>query len=311
MSIYVDRYSIPEDKLIASFIEEMGRAGIYPIDSRVIKADGEIHRFRDRNDKPNTLNGWWVLFPETLSGAFGNWRKGVTHKFNLRDCYQLVKGDPHTLRVARNQLRQANHENRLKRQSVAAQRAYKIWQATASPNINHPYLMKKMIPPFKARQNGSCLVLEIMDFDYKLHSLQFIDAFGNKKLLRDGLKKGNFIPVQIQEDMESIHICEGFATGATIAQLFPTVTVLAAIDAGNLRPVAVNARKDYPCANLCICADDDRLTGGNPGLTKAREAALYSRAKLYTPPWPEGSPIDLSDFNDLDCWLKVQNGVVL
>jgi putative DNA primase/helicase len=44
------------------------------------------------------------------------------------------------------------------------------------------------------------------------------------------------------------------------------------------------------------------LTPGNPGLTAARAAALAVGARLARPTWPPGSPIELSDFNDLMCW---------
>jgi len=49
--------------------------------------------------------------------------------------------------------------------------------------------------------------------------------------------------------------------------------VLAAVTAGNLLPVAEITRSHWPRADLVICADNDRATPNNPGLTKAREAA--------------------------------------
>ncbi len=47
-----------------------------------------------------------------------------------------------------------------------------------------------------------------------------------------------------------------------------------AIDANNLRSVAVKVRQHWPDALCMLFADDDRLTPGNPGISKAREAAI-------------------------------------
>jgi putative DNA primase/helicase len=79
--------------------------------------------------------------------------------------------------------------------------------------------------------------------------------------------------------------------------------VLAALNAGNLKPVAVACRQHWPSAEIIIAGDDDRQTNGNPGATKAREAAIAAGAELALPQWPEGAPENLSDFNDLAVWL--------
>ncbi len=140
--------------------------------------------------------------------------------------------------------------------------------------------------------------------------MQFIDPYGNKRLLKDGAKSCHFIPIQLLQKNAPIYICEGFSTGATIAQEMPDVTVIAAIDAGNLKSVAMQACKDFPSLNLYICADDDRLRDDNPGLTKAREAAIYSGAELIIPVWPEDAPSNLTDFNDLASYLGINEVLV-
>jgi len=39
--------------------------------------DGAIHRFRVPEDKPGSLNGWYVLYLDGIaSGAFGSWKAG-------------------------------------------------------------------------------------------------------------------------------------------------------------------------------------------------------------------------------------------
>jgi phage/plasmid primase-like uncharacterized protein len=109
---------------------------------------------------------------------------------------------------------------------------------------------------------------------------------------------------QARRDKPSrVILCEGWATGCTLAEDEPTARVLAAIDAGNLEPVAMAARRRWPSTEMVIAGDDDRLTVGNPGVTKAKAAAVASGALLALPQWPQDAPEHLTDFNDLAVWL--------
>jgi putative DNA primase/helicase len=149
------------------------------------------------------------------------------------------------------------------------------------------------------------LVLPVTDFTGMLTSLQFIQSDGRKRLLSGGCKCGCFIHVEGELlSAARVIICEGWATGCTLAEDDPTALVLAAIDAGNLEAVAVSARRRWPNAEMVIAGDDDRLTAGNPGATKARAAAIIAAgALLALPQWPVGAPESLSDFNDLASYL--------
>ena len=75
--------------------------------------------------------------------------------------------------------------------------------------------------------------------------------------------------------------------------------VACAFSAGNLKPVAVALREKYPDTVLVICADDDHLTEGNPGLTKATEAAQSIGGLLAIPCFPATRKDGDTDFNDL------------
>ena len=148
------------------------------------------------------------------------------------------------------------------------------------------------------------MTLPVVDFTSTLTSLQFIDADGGKRLLSGGRKRGCFIPVAgDKENPSRVIICEGWATGCTLAEDEPAALVLAAIDAGNLEPVATSTRRRWPAAELVIAGDDDRLTTGNPGATKAKAAAIASAALWALRQWPENAPDHLTDFNDLAVWL--------
>jgi putative DNA primase/helicase len=71
-----------------------------------------------------------------------------------------------------------------------------------------------------------------------------------------------------------------------------------AFSGNNLQQVAKLISKKHPNAKITIAADNDRFKDGNPGLTKAKEAAAAVKARLVVPEFAsdEGEPID---FNDL------------
>ena len=75
---------------------------------------------------------------------------------------------------------------------------------------------------------------------------------------------------------------EGYATGATVHEAVGGLVVIA-FHAGNLKPVAVAIGQQYPDATIVIVADNDRWTEGNPGVTKAKEAAESIGAMIVIP----------------------------
>lgn len=288
---------------IELFRSQMAADGI--VTEEIIIADGELHRFHVTGDKQHTRNGWYVLYPDNLpSGAFGSWKTGISKKWCQKSQDRMTK---HEWLEHNRKMEDARHkrdQQKLQEQQRAAQRANAIWNHCEIANPNHPYLIKKRVSPFIARQRKDVLVLPIIDLKNMIWSLQFIHRDGYKILLSGGAKKSNFIPVNGTLADSPILICEGFATGATLAADYPHACVISAIDANNLKPVASKIRRNNPRSEIIICADDDRLTEGNPGQIKARQAAVDSGASLASPQWPINAPESLTDFNDLACWVN-------
>jgi putative DNA primase/helicase len=136
-----------------------------------------------------------------------------------------------------------------------------------------------------------------------LHSLQFIRPDGTKRCLKGGKTKSMYYPIRLLEQPEKVLICEGFATAVT-SYMESRTPVIAAFYANNLMPVAMAIRERWPQVELIIAGDDDRQTRGNPGASKARDAAHASGAALALPQWPKDAPEHLTDFNDLARWLN-------
>ncbi len=275
--------------------------GIEPADPGEIVADGVLHRFQVASDKPGSKNGWFVLHSD--HGAAGSWKSGVTCTWSAKATAKMTRQEKneHYFRVRQAQAeaqRQRDAEHR-----AAAERAGELWSKVRPASPDHPYLLRKRIPPGQARQQGELLVLRIQDVNGNTRSLQYIGPDGVKRMLVGGAKRAHFIIVAGALPADLIVIGEGVATCSTAATQFPNACTLAAIDAGNLEPVAVAIRAKYPAAEIVICADDDRLTPGNPGLTKARAAAGAVGGKLVRPVWPDGAPESLTDFNDLAVYM--------
>lgn len=268
-----------------------------------IFADGEIHRF-STNNKPSDTAGWYCLYSNAIpAGSCGDWRTNKIFTWCSRSRDQMSSAEWIAHQRQRIEAQRQHNQVRAQMQQLAAQRALELWQNAQPANSNHPYLRKKQILPLLARQKGDALVLPLTDFNGALWSLQFIQPDGTKKLLSGGAKKGRFIPVNLSSVWARLLIGEGFSTCATLAQAYPSDSVIAAIDAGNLEAVAIGARKNWPEAEIIICADDDRLLPENVGIIKGQAAAIASHALFTSPKWPEDTPKILSDFNDLACWL--------
>src|SRR5262249_7189413 len=99
-----------------------------------------------------------------------------------------------------------------------------------------------------------------------------------------------------------LYVAEGYATAATVHQA-TGAPVVVAFNAGNLLSVARTMRGTLPDIAIVVCADDDYHITGNPGLTRAKEAAAAIGAKVAVPEFgdnrPEEPTGEWTDFNDM------------
>jgi putative DNA primase/helicase len=288
---------------VAGLLDAMLSAGIRPVDAGAIVADGVLRRFDVEGDRRGSRNGWAVLYHD--HGAGGSWKTGVSCAWSSKSTARMTRQEKD---LFYRQMRAAKAEAQRQRDAehaAAAERASMLWDKAKPATAQHAYLVRKRIAPGNARQTGELLVLKIEDVNGNTRSLQYIGPDGTKRMLTGGAKKGHFIIVQGALPADLIVIAEGFATASTAATQFPGAAVLAAIDAGNLEPVALAIRSKHPAAEIVVCADDDRQTFGNPGLTKARAAAAAVHGKLVRPIWPDGAPESLTDLNDLAVFMEV------
>jgi len=278
---------------IDAFRAAMHEAGTPSPD--VIEADGLLHRFHVEGDKRGTLNGWYCLHLDgRAAGIFGNWKTGIrqTWAANGRRLDEAEReAFAELVRAAR---AKAEAERRTGHEAQAIE-ARREWAEASPAPAAHPYLIAKAVQPHNLRQAGAALLVPLFDAFGLLWNVQRIQADGGKRF-KPGRAGGLFSPIGDFNEPRTILICEGWATGATLHEETGH-PVLCAMNAGSLLPVATAARSAWAGAELVICADNDRQTEGNPGVTYATAAAKATGAKLIVPEFPEG--VAGSDFNDL------------
>lgn len=280
---------------IYQFQDAIAQAGLTP--PKDIIADGGIHRFSS-NGKPSKKDGWYIFHgDEPCAGVFGDWSKGFQEKWkaDIGRSYTKEEIKAYHLKMdfAKPIVEQAQLEKQLQAQEDVAQ----LW-ATAEPTDSHPYLDKKHVKAHNIKQLCGELLIPMYE-NKELKSLQHIQADGFKKFHTGGKTKGTYFTIG-EEPSEGgiICICEGYATGASIYEA-TNYPVVIAFTANNLLLVAQSMRKNFPKAQLVICADDDHKSQGNIGIKKATETALAINGLLAVPVFGEGRLDHQTDFNDM------------
>ncbi|EJM25140.1 hypothetical protein PMI22_00486 [Pseudomonas sp. GM21] len=262
--------------------------------------DGAIHRFRVPDDKPGSLNGWYVLYLDGIaSGAFGSWKSGGSSTWSCREPADHREAEQ--LRQRIEQARQQREAEQRQRQLSAATLAQRWWRDARRADPDHAYLIAKGVRSHSLRQRNDELLVPLYAGGV-LVNLQRIAPDGSKRFLAGGRVKGSYSPMGRITPGKPLCICEGWATGATLHE--SGYTVACAMNAGNLKPVALALRAEYHTTEIIVAGDDDRMTEGNPGRTAANAAAAACGGLVTFSEWPADAPLTLSDFNDLAIWSR-------
>lgn len=281
---------------LEKFRDAMLAAGLTPPDE--IHDDGKLHRF-PTNGRRGDDSGWYVLHSDSIpAGSFGCWREGLKQDWCSKSQDTMTPAEREAHRRRMDAMRQQREVDTAQRQQQAAQAAARRWEA-ATPAKQHPYLSAKAVKPLGVKVegiDGEALLIPMRDASGGLHSLQVIDPEGGKRFQPGGRVKGCYHSIGKPDGV--LIVCEGYATGASIHEATGHA-VAVAFNAGNLLAVAEALHQKYPELRLIVAADDDWQTNGNPGITKARKAALAVGGLLAVPMFPVDRPDKATDFNDL------------
>jgi putative DNA primase/helicase len=270
-----------------------------PIDK--IACDGKIHRF----DRDGKLNAWFIGFQNTTTkgniyhvAVVGDWKtmEEITYKPNIRMTAHDKKAMEKSIVDASKKI----EDDRNKVQAQAAIDA-KVFFSKCQDHPGSDYLVRKKISNLygcKTRMSlsGRLLVVPMKDVSGKMWGYQEIYPDGSKRFGLGQKKSGNFHTIG-DLSSETIYICEGFATGASIFEAMGGC-VIVAFDSGNLIHVCKSIAETYPDKKYVVCGDDDIFNEKNVGRECAETAAKSIMAKTVFPVF-EKNENKLTDFNDL------------
>ena len=254
---------------------------------------GKLIRFAT-NDRKGDTAGWCKLFEDGEGGVFGCWRSGVSGTWQAKSERNPEAQVAFLVRVKQAQEEAVAIEEKSRQE--CREKSTALWEKGRDVAANHPYLTAKRVKAHGIKQLRYLLMVPVRDHAGELHGLQFILPDGTKRFKSGTVLSGCYH--LIGKPTGRILIAEGYATGATLHEITGHA-VACAFTAGNLKPVAEALRQQYPDTVLVICADDDHLTEGNPGLTKAIETAETVSGLLVVPCFPATRNVTDTDFNDL------------
>ncbi len=294
-----------ESEVVFQFRQAMTTAGLNY--SGEIVADGTLCRMKVSGDRNS--NSWYILHPnEPAAGAFGCWRRSISETWCAKSTAELTEIERAERDRKWQEAKAQRQVEERRRQEEAAAKAQTLLDATQPATDDHPYLVRKAVKAAPGVQVGEwkkragCLLIPLRDARGQLGTIQAIFPECDEQLGRDkdflsgGRKRGCYFTIGDPNNADTLLLAEGFATAATLHEATGYPAVMA-VDAGNLQPVAEALRAIYPDLHIILCGDNDRHTDGNPGLTKARQAAKAIRADLVVPEFAESEAG--TDFNDL------------
>lgn len=288
-------------EVIERFKSAMCAAGFKTESSLV--GDGNLHRVHVIGDKIGSSNGWYVLHLDGVpAGAFGCFRRDISEIWCAKSFTSMTEAErkAHKARMEASRRNQEAEQDRVRAECKV--KAEGLWNSSSEPvSTDHPYLVSKNVMPFGLRQHMDALVVPVCADGGSLVGLQFIKPDGGKRFLTGTPKSGNYH--LITGSMERVLVCEGYATGASLHEATGSA-VAVAFDAGNLLKVAQALRERLPDTVLVLCADDDHQNPANPGMTKARAAALAVDGLLAVPTLPAGAVG--TDFNDMHAASSIE-----
>jgi len=242
---------------------------------------------------------YWAVQLNQSDWAFGDFSTGL-HAFAFENNQKVHSAQQYAKLNLCLRQKQAQEAQRIEqRQKCMAKVAQFNWESLAAAPISHPYLIRKCVSPhgIKWAESDNALKVPLYDINGVMWNIQSIYSNGEKRFLSGARKKGCFHPIGNPASASKIIICEGWATAASIYEA-TGLCVVAAMDAGNIDPVAAAMIKTYAYNTVIIAGDNDHYkpvnTGKNTAISVARKYGLLAIIPPISTP-------GLSDFNDIRC----------
>ena len=238
----------------------------------------------------------------------GHYRIGTVIKLALSNGYRFPQSNTThytPLKKTRKQIKAKPKPKPISNHSQTPNNPFETFLLNTSPaDSNHPYLKRKSLKPYHARQSKQgVLLIPLLNNQNQLCGIQRIWADGQKKHMKGSMLNCSRLFIGSPEDNSNILICEGYATGNSLFQA-TKIPVCIVFSCQNLFDVTLSLLSQFPKHSLFLCYDDDSYDKhGRPkeniGFIKALESLnLSNRIHLVHPKAKEIKRVSL-DFNDL------------
>lgn len=261
--------------------ERLHELGFEHTDKLPVSDNGRIPSRGKGPSNTSTATSW------TADGQALHW-----HEFNTDDkgtifadsqpAYDRAEADRLFHETERR--RRKAEADRLALQDRTARQAQDRYRAGEDTGTHRYITIKQLSGLHNARidsKTGS-LLIPMWVASGELVNLQLIYPDGKKRFLKGGRVKGAYSVIGSLNGAELAIVCEGWATGATLAELHG-LPVVVAFNAGNLMPVCQALRARFANLAIVVAGDDDRQNTINTGRQKAIGAAEAIGATLLFP----------------------------
>jgi len=258
--------------------------------------DGRVHRF-DRNGKNNAWFIGWQIFA-TKSGepyhvaVIGDWKTGEKHEYRSAGK-KLSREDQKVIKERILEAQKKAEHDRILKQDEARKYAEKLLKR-GRPVFSSPYFDRKKISELHGtvtnidlETSERVILIPMRDIDGMIWGCQRILADGTKLFCSGQRILGTMHVIGSLDSADTVYVCEGFATAASIRQATGK-SVVVAFNAVNLPHVTKAIRQKYLNLKILVCGDNDTA-----GIEKANEAARLGVGASIFP--SEG----INDFNDV------------
>ena len=301
-------------------IDQLTSGGLILRDGLQIDTPRPVRCFIDGGDRER--RGWFWLNEIELDDANGQRQRYITGAWGIyhgndngKQAVKLNRSGAPALTPAEREAIKLRHDAQMKRVKAiraaeakkAADQADAAWRKYL-PTGESDYLKRKGVQGYGLRYSpsGNGTLAVPMQRDGRIVGLQIIRGKDRGSKLEKqywpaGMDKVGAYHLIGGIPRGLVLVAEGYATAATLHEA-SGLPVAVAFDAGSLMPVVAALAKTYRSSKILICADDDYLTAGNPGVEAARLAATAHGAAYFKPEFAEERSTTKkgpTDFNDL------------
>jgi len=294
------------DKSLSDLISEMQGNGLV-VD--FIDTSGELVRVpvsataSNRPDKTNERSGWYVYnqLDADFVCLYGNWRTALEQKFTSYNTNEMTVAQKRDLQVKVEEAQLRREEaKKTKQDEVALYVKDKF--AKAGEVEEHKYLTDKRVENHGLRLTSTNnlmiplhTIIKSSDTGLlvsRIRSLQYIFPDGSKKFASGGEVRGNIFLIGVEHHLlptlETLVICEGYATGASIYEA--TGLPCAVVFSANFCLTATTRLRAITNSKFLLALDNDTSGVGEKCANEVASAVSNCMVRL---------PSVIGDFNDL------------